>query len=285
MKKYFKELKGFLVGVLITSILLFNTSVFAESTPTTVKALVNAVKVKINQTLMTSNNLMYNNKLYIQADEVAKLLGKGTAWDAKSKTYSINDKGVAVQSQSSKNIYTNLTDKEIEDALKVGSSGYYNATSYINSNYKLKEKSSNTLLLNVDVKFTTPYSYIIENKALYESQYKDYSISNAKNAIENFADSKQIYFTFDLDGNSIDFHKLFSYVLIQGDKKIKPAYVAGASDLAYTTAYWPEFPAYSTLVMVYFNMNEIDFSKKAELILVQFPEFEKHYEIDFSKYK
>jgi folylpolyglutamate synthase/dihydropteroate synthase len=61
--------------------------------------------------------------------------------------------------------------------------------------------------------------------------------------------------------------------------------VDSAKDLADTTSSWPDFPSYHANVIVYFDMNKIDFTKKAELIFVQLPNWEKHFTIDFSKYK
>jgi hypothetical protein len=285
MKKYLKELKGFITGMLITSILLFNISVFAENPIKTVSVLLNAVNVKVNEVLMTSNNLMYNNKLYIQVDEVAKLLGKGTTWDNTSKTYSIKDKLITDKIQNTNNKFFDLTEKDINDAFEISKRGYYEANTYIKDNYNIAEKDNGTAFIKAEVTFNTSYAKIIFNKAYAESKYSDYTLINAKDDIKRIADEKQIEFSFDLKGSSIDFHKYLSYVLIQGDNKITPEYKAGVSGYAYMTANWPNYPAYAKSVSVYFDTSKIDFNKKAELILIQAPESEKHYEIDFSKYK
>lgn len=274
-----KRLQGFIVGFLVCCLIL-GTTVFATGTTKTIKAVFNQVTVKIEGKLVNGDNIKYNGNVYVNTKNLATYLGK---------THSVDKSGnviIATKTNTTKRkIFGDLTDKEIQDAFKIGKSGFDKATSYMNDNYTLPVKSDTTVMLNSTATIQTPYEYFIGNTALADYKYEDYTLKEAKDFLTKYKKDNKLVINFDLSGTEINFHQKYSYVILQDGKKIKASTVAGSSDLADRTSSWPDFPAYSITITAMFDMNKIDFSKKAELVLVQLPEWEKHFTIDFSKYK
>jgi hypothetical protein len=97
-----KRLQGFIIGFVVSCILLLNVSVFAES----INVLFNVVNIKINgvqvakigDSYTLSNgekvpfSISYKGTTYLPMRKLAELLGKEVTWDGKTNTASVNDK-------------------------------------------------------------------------------------------------------------------------------------------------------------------------------------------------
>lgn len=106
-----KRLQGFIIGFIVSCILLSSVSAFAES----INALFNVVNIKINGTQVAkigdsytlSNgekvpfSISYKGTTYLPMRKLAELLGKEVTWDDKTKTVIVNDKGTISTSELS----------------------------------------------------------------------------------------------------------------------------------------------------------------------------------------
>lgn len=87
-----KALKGFTLGVIITT-LLMSTSLGAAVTKT-IEVAYNSVNLTVNGKKLESNNILYEGTTYVPLRAIAEMLGKDVGWDQESFTASINDKDV-----------------------------------------------------------------------------------------------------------------------------------------------------------------------------------------------
>lgn len=87
-----KELKGFCVGALLTSTVLFCIPAFADSIVKSIKVTVNTITVKVNGNKVTADNFLYNGRTYVQLRSICDLLGKDLSWDKATNTADIKDK-------------------------------------------------------------------------------------------------------------------------------------------------------------------------------------------------
>jgi hypothetical protein len=86
-----KFAKGLLLGLSLSSIMLLVTNAYAASTTQSIKALINAVSIKVNNKAITKDNILYNNKLYVDASTLSSSLNKKFTWDKKTNAVTIND--------------------------------------------------------------------------------------------------------------------------------------------------------------------------------------------------
>ncbi len=89
-----KQFQGFLAGVL-TMAFLFSGLGFATTKSVKIEAFVNQVKLTINGTPVSNDNLVYKGKLYVPADKVAAGLKKSFSWDKKTNSAAIYEPVVA----------------------------------------------------------------------------------------------------------------------------------------------------------------------------------------------
>lgn len=91
-----KGLKGFLLGVIITTLLM--STAFGAEVKKTIEVIYNSVNLTVNGQKITADNILYNGTTYVPLRAVADALGKDIGWDGQTNTASINDKGTAVKS-------------------------------------------------------------------------------------------------------------------------------------------------------------------------------------------
>lgn len=102
-----KELKGFIIGVVLTAMLM-STIVFADGVQKTIDVVLNKVNVKVNGKAVSGNNILYDGTTYVPLREIAEILGKEVGWNGDTNTASINDKG-----------FKETVSKEKEEPIKV----------------------------------------------------------------------------------------------------------------------------------------------------------------------
>jgi len=86
-----REIRGFIVGVIITTML--SGVAFAAGTYQNINVLLNAVNVVVNGQNVATDNLIYNDRTYVPLRAVSEILGKEVIWDGPNNTVNINDKG------------------------------------------------------------------------------------------------------------------------------------------------------------------------------------------------
>jgi hypothetical protein len=98
MRKYFK---GFITGILISSILLLSITIFGE----TIETILNGVNITINGVRVAEsgenytlsngsevpNSILYNGTTYLPIRKISELLEKNITWDGITKTITIYD--------------------------------------------------------------------------------------------------------------------------------------------------------------------------------------------------
>ncbi len=90
-----KGIRGFLVGVIMTSML---TGVaFAGGVNQAIQVVFNAVNITVNGQKVAADNILYNGTTYVPLRAVAEILGKEVGWDGTTNTASITDKGATSQ--------------------------------------------------------------------------------------------------------------------------------------------------------------------------------------------
>ncbi len=87
-----KTLKGFFLGILISLLFIGSIPVFAQGITKTIKVILNGTNVSINGKSASVENIVFNNKTYVQIDTISKLLGKDYSYDSKTKFANIKDK-------------------------------------------------------------------------------------------------------------------------------------------------------------------------------------------------
>lgn len=95
--------KSFIAGFLIGVIFISGSTTFAADGLQKVSALINGINIKVNGKAVKTNNILYNGVPYVSIKDISTILGKNSNWDAKTKTATINDKGVAESTKSTTN--------------------------------------------------------------------------------------------------------------------------------------------------------------------------------------
>lgn len=88
-----KELRGFIIGVVVT-VMLMGTFTFAAEVRKTIEVRLNSVNLTVNNKKVQADNILYNGTTYVPLRAIAEMLGKDVGWDQKTNTASINDKKV-----------------------------------------------------------------------------------------------------------------------------------------------------------------------------------------------
>jgi hypothetical protein len=126
MKKYKKELKGFVLGFLIAGLLLFNISTFADSITQSINVVFSKIKVSINgkDIKMDTEPLIYNNRTYVPIRFVADNLGMVVKWNETTNTVELTNNSLNIAQNINYQVI-NYSDGsqyigEIKDGLREG---------------------------------------------------------------------------------------------------------------------------------------------------------------------
>lgn len=87
MKSY---IKGMFTGVFITVFLLSSIG-YAATKSQKIDVMLNSIVVKIEGKTLATNNIIYNNSVYVPVDKIAVALGKDYAWDKKTNVVSMSN--------------------------------------------------------------------------------------------------------------------------------------------------------------------------------------------------
>lgn len=286
-----KQFKGFVIGVLVT-LILTSTIAFAGGVKQKIDVMLNSINLTVNGKAVKADNILYKGTTYVPIRAVGEMLGKDVTWDAKTNTAGINDKGFKPsQSDNSqkdkttndgKNMYVNLSEKDIQSAINEGKNGVMTISSYARENYNLKFISGIDSLID-NAQINTPYLSIAYSSALKSSKYEEVTKEDINRLLKEYEYMQP--FSVTMYGSSIDFPQHTHMVLKQGNKVIQPSKIYGTDSFADRSTKWPNFPAYQATIGAEFPSKEIDYSKKAELIVIWASDMEFVFEVDFSEYK
>lgn len=94
-----KELKGFVLGVVATSILATGVLVFAQGKKQKIEASLNTVNFKVNNNNINVESICYKNENYLSVKDIAEIVGKELSWDANSNSFYVKEKNIILPSQ------------------------------------------------------------------------------------------------------------------------------------------------------------------------------------------
>lgn len=86
-----KHLKGFVLGVIITTLLM--STAFGQTVTKAIEVVYNSVNLTVNGKKVEADNILYEGTTYVPLRAIAEILDKEVGWDQATKTASINDKG------------------------------------------------------------------------------------------------------------------------------------------------------------------------------------------------
>jgi hypothetical protein len=92
MFKFKEKFKGFISGIIVSSIITTSLFTFAGGTLQTIQAGVNQIKLKVNGVESNSSNYLIDGRTYVQLRDACDLLGKELVWDSATSTADIKDK-------------------------------------------------------------------------------------------------------------------------------------------------------------------------------------------------
>ena len=241
-----------------------------------------------------------NGRTLVPLRFVSEAMGASVTWDNKTKkaTISSTNKIIIVgigSDNNSGNMQQTIENKEqdrlfklsdglINEAISHGEKGFTHVKSFIDYNYKLPIIEDKLNIFQPNVWIETPYFSIMRDATLTTMNYGEYTLKDGKELL-NVVD-KLLPFEFETFGSNVTMGNTFNFVLIQEGKVIRPEFVDGLEGMADMTANWPNNPAYTKIVIVYFNKDDINFEKSAELVFLSAgKEYSVTYGVDFSNYK
>lgn len=175
-------------------------------------------------------------------------------------------------------IIVNLTEKDIEDAIKQGEKQGTNVAKYLEKNYRFGEKD----LFEENGIIRTKWNKLMVLSGLLSAGDKKLT-DQGKERIIKSTDLQIDIHTF---GNKIDFAKEYRIHLVQKGTIIEPEKIS-----ANHVAYLPEkrvvtsgFPKYRATVRTYFPYDKISPNEKAEIVLVKNKK-KVVFKVDFKEYK
>ena len=178
-----KELRGFIIGVIITMMIL-GSVVFSESITQTIEVIFNSVNLEVNGKKVEADNILYNGTTYVPLRAVAEILGKEVGWNQETRTASINDKVAEKDAGIPIKVEDISYDIKILEPNIIGTR-YMEATYTNNSKYPitsvrmtvlLKDKNEKTYLTNHDTVLPGETSPIFDTFAPPSGRYEDIEI-------------------------------------------------------------------------------------------------------------
>jgi len=183
-----KEIKGFIIGILVSS-LLINPAVLAAGATKSIDVMLNSIKIKVNGEPVNSDNILYNGTTYVPLRAVSEMLGKDVTWDGSTNTAGINDIGVK---DDSIEIIAENPNKSLKNTEEVAESvdSIVLIESYDNDNNIISSGSG---------VFINNEGYIITNYHVIESNYKLNVITNEVENGKKYNAVEIINYDTDLD--------------------------------------------------------------------------------------
>ncbi|MDF2521228.1 MAG: hypothetical protein K0R84_1856 [Clostridia bacterium] len=188
--------KGFIIGVIITSLIMMSMPVLADSLEKDVKAIYNAVSILINGKKVQMENITINNQIYVPAKDLSEKLGSTFEWNKKTNIVSINDKKTAkpvvLKADKTKPYVLKIEAKTGGTTIEVTFNEKLNAATAKNiSNYVIHERyGAKTALTVLSAKLDAAGTKVIlTTSGQKEATLYMANISNVKDLAGNIMDS------------------------------------------------------------------------------------------------
>lgn len=85
-----KTIKGFILGVIITTLLM--STALGAGVKKTIEVAFNSINLTVNGKKVDTDNILYKGTTYVPLRAAGEMLGKDVGWDGITNTASINDK-------------------------------------------------------------------------------------------------------------------------------------------------------------------------------------------------
>lgn len=176
-----KELKGFVIGVLVTT--MISSFAFAGSAAVKKKidVLFNSKSVKVNGAMLKSDNIVYDGNTYVSTKALAEALGKDYSEDKKTNSVNISNKIVRKESLNIEKLPLSIKMQEPDSSGTVYMQcTYTNNTDYpitsMNMTVLLKDKNEKTYFSNHDTVMPGETSPIFKSFGPQTLKEEDYEI-------------------------------------------------------------------------------------------------------------
>jgi len=98
-----KNLRPFLIGLLVGCLLMVTTPVFADNILQSIDVVLNGVNVQVEGENVDVNSILYNGTTYLPIRKVAELVGKDIEWEQDTMTANIIERKVDAVLESTTN--------------------------------------------------------------------------------------------------------------------------------------------------------------------------------------
>lgn len=113
-----RELKGFVVGVIVT--VLLTSTALAEPVTKTIQVVFNKIKLEVNGTKVNADNILYEGTTYVPLRKVAEMLGKHVGWNAETNTAIISDTPITQSNkEDNKDVAIVFGDEDFEKYIRL----------------------------------------------------------------------------------------------------------------------------------------------------------------------
>lgn len=175
-----KEIKGFIIGVIITSLLLIGGLVYANGQWKTIDVLENDINVVVDGKQLNESNFVYNDTTYLPLRAVAEVVGKSVEYDETTNTAYIGD---ITLSATNLNYYEempwcpNYGTVTGTNAIRISNTGEGNEKQYAYV-YSILDGETNSLVKYYEALKAEGFQLNPYSTAEFSSFYKDnYSVS------------------------------------------------------------------------------------------------------------
>lgn len=106
-----KQSKGFIIGLVLSSLIFVGTNVFAIGLTKEITAQLSKLIIKVNGKITNCNNIIYDGNVYTQANMLAKALNKSFSYDKMNNIVKISDE-LSITTNTSKQLKTSNNIKD-----------------------------------------------------------------------------------------------------------------------------------------------------------------------------
>ena len=181
-----KNLRPFLIGLLVGCLLMVTTPVFADNILQSIDVVLNGVNFQVEGENVDVNSILYNGTTYLPIRKVAELVGKDIEWEQDTMTANIIERKVDAVLESTTNeieifnindssncyaIKDNITYYHARYVIRLmnenGNNGDYGMDINSLPSIKLFDKDNNMIIQNV------PYELIKDRIFISKDNYEN----------------------------------------------------------------------------------------------------------------
>lgn len=151
----------------------------------------------------------------------------------------------------------------MKEALAIGYGGFQSLSEF-QASQRLRIIEDKMGKWQPAISVNTPYYYIAMMSYSAISKDQKYTLNDANKIRQDLSGLGKLGFSVKAYGDKADFAKNIDIVLKQGSNVLQPTSITGKTEHSSTTG--NDDPAYVNILIPYFDIKTIDFSKPAELI-------------------